>query len=187
MCRRGGRTPVAVPGTDAATGILVAAPAWLRGCRGPTGVLPSPDDLRGGLAARRAPARYTPLGAYHLGSGSLLWRTPWPVAVEAPCAIGDHVLVAETGTGRIRRIDPRTGTDVGGWRLPEPVLSVDAGPVFRPLDADRILIRGESGAVWVLPVSSGAVRRLAGVPEDTRGQADRRAAWCRPGPGAPDG
>ncbi|BCJ74711.1 hypothetical protein CS0771_42550 [Catellatospora sp. IY07-71] len=135
--------------------------------------------VAGGAAVVGGWRGYTPLGAYDLGTGSLLWRTPEPVTVEAPYAVDGHVLIAETGTGRLRRIDARTGGDVAAWRLPESVLGVDSGPVFLRLDADRVLVRGVSGTVWVLHLPTGEHHRLPGVPEDTRAVCVAGGVvWC---------
>ncbi|MFC7761565.1 PQQ-binding-like beta-propeller repeat protein [Catellatospora bangladeshensis] len=140
--------------------------------------------VAGGAAVVGGWRGYTPLGAHDLGTGSLLWRTPERVAVETPYAVDGHVLVAETGTGRIRRIDARTGGDIAAWRLPEPVLGVDSGPVFLPLDADRVLIRGVSRAVWVLCLPTGEIDRLPGVPEDTGAvRVAGGLVWCDTGEG----
>ncbi|WP_196279355.1 outer membrane protein assembly factor BamB family protein [Catellatospora vulcania] len=125
---------------------------------------------------------YTPQAGYDLADGSLLWRTDGPVAIERPHAFDDRVLVADQDTGLIRALDPRTGTDLATWRLPEPVLKVDSGPVFLRLDAERVLVRAASGSLWELRPGSGALRRLPGVPDQVRSvTVTGGLIWCNTG------
>lgn len=138
--------------------------------------------VAGGVAVVGGWRGYTPLAGYDLDSGALLWRSGGPVAIEEPLAFGDRVLLAERGTGLIRAVEPRTGRDQQTWRLPEPVLEVDTGPVLARLDVGRVLVRGTSGALWVLNPITGEMMRQPAVPAGVRAVAVAGGLlWCDDG------
>ncbi|MFC3500021.1 PQQ-binding-like beta-propeller repeat protein [Micromonospora krabiensis] len=91
---------------------------------------------------------YTPLMAFDLRDGAPLWRSPGRVTTVAPMAVGAQVLLADPATGEIRLIDPRDGSQVNAWSLPEPVVSDDSRTVFATLEARRLLVASALGAQW---------------------------------------
>lgn len=138
--------------------------------------------VAGGVAVVGGWRGYTPLAGYDLDSGALLWRTDGPVGIEQPYAIGGRLLVADRGSGRIRAIDPRTGTDVADWRLPEPVVAMDPEAVFLRLDTDQVLARGSRGALWALCTVTGEVLHRPEVPTGVRAVAVAGGLiWCDTG------
>ncbi|MFF3074211.1 PQQ-binding-like beta-propeller repeat protein [Kitasatospora sp. NPDC057904] len=99
---------------------------------------------------------YTPLTAFDLETGTLLWRSPECVEIAVPVVMEAGVLVGEPHGDEIRLIDPRDGRIKSQWSLPEPLASGDAQPVLTPLDCDRVLARCGSQTLLDISLSTGA-------------------------------
>ena len=100
---------------------------------------------------------YTPLIAFDLQTGSLLWQSPKRVEIAVQAVVESGVLIGEPHGGEIRLIDPRDGRTKARWSLPEPLASGDNQPVLTPLDADRFLARCGPRTVVEVSLSTGAV------------------------------
>ncbi|GAB2919952.1 hypothetical protein GCM10027280_03790 [Micromonospora polyrhachis] len=100
---------------------------------------------------------YTPLVAFDLYDGRPLWRTSTSVAAMLPLAWGGGVLL-----GRAREawlLHPRDGSELGRWRLPEPMAVSDAA-TFTAVGPDRCLVPCGPRSIVALRLSSGAVDRF---------------------------
>jgi len=100
---------------------------------------------------------YTPLTAFDLQTGSLLWQSSQRVELAVPVVVESGVLVGEPHGSEIHLIDPRDGRIKAEWSLPEPLASGDTQPVFSLLDSDRFLARCGSRSVVQVSLSTGAV------------------------------
>jgi outer membrane protein assembly factor BamB len=98
---------------------------------------------------------YTPLTAFDLQTGSLLWRSSERVEIAIPVVVESGVLVGEPHGCEIRVIDLRDGRIKARWSLLEPLASGDTQPVLTPLDSDRVLARCGSRTVVEASLSTG--------------------------------
>ncbi|MGW7525025.1 PQQ-binding-like beta-propeller repeat protein [Streptomyces sp. NPDC054783] len=114
---------------------------------------------------------YTPLTAFDLRTGTLLWRSAKSAELVVPAVVGTGVLVGEPHGSEIRLIDPRDGRTRSRWSLPEPLASGDARPVLTPLDGDRVLARSGPRRVVEISLSTGAVADFYRSDEDLASQA----------------
>ncbi|ETA71111.1 PQQ-binding-like beta-propeller repeat protein [Actinospica robiniae] len=99
----------------------------------------------------------TPLTAFDLQTGSLLWQSPKRVKIEAPVVVDSGILVGESHSSEISLIEPRDGSVKAQWSLPEPLASSDNHPVLTPLDGDRVLARCGPRTVVEFSLSTGTV------------------------------
>ncbi|WP_035796047.1 outer membrane protein assembly factor BamB family protein [Kitasatospora mediocidica] len=99
---------------------------------------------------------YTPLTAFDLQTGTLLWRNPERAEIAVPLVTEAGVLVGEPHGAEIRLVEPRDGRITRRWSLPEPLASGDAQPVLTSLDSDRVLARCGPRTVLELSLSTGA-------------------------------
>ena len=102
---------------------------------------------------------YTPLTAFDLQTGSLLWQSPKRAEIARPVVVESGVLLAEQHAhgSEISLIEPRDGRIKALWSLPEPLASGDTEPVLTPLERDRILARCGPRTVVEVSLSTGAV------------------------------
>ncbi|KOG41119.1 PQQ-binding-like beta-propeller repeat protein [Streptomyces decoyicus] len=82
---------------------------------------------------------YTPLAAFDLRDGRPLWRTPLPVHTALPASWGGGVLMGHGSQAWL--IDPRDGSEMARWQLPEPLADCELRPVFTAAGPDRCLAR----------------------------------------------
>lgn len=100
---------------------------------------------------------YTPLAAFDLLDGRPLWRTPVPAHTALPLAWGGGVLLGHGPAAWL--IDPRDGSEMARWQLPEPLADGDLRPVFTAVAPDRCLARCGARSLMLLHLS-GAVDEL---------------------------
>jgi outer membrane protein assembly factor BamB len=100
---------------------------------------------------------YTPLIAFDIQTGSVLWHSSKRVEITAPVVLEAGILIGEPHGGEIRLIDPRDGRTKTQWSLPEPLASGDTAPVLTALDRDRVLARCGPRTVIEVSLSTGTV------------------------------
>ncbi|MBR7824707.1 PQQ-binding-like beta-propeller repeat protein [Actinospica sp. MGRD01-02] len=103
---------------------------------------------------------YTPLTAFDLQTGSMLWRTPQRVESAVPVVVESGVLIGEPHGTEVSLVEPRDRRIKAQWSLPEPLVSGDTRPVLTPLDRDRVLARCGPRTVVELSLPTGAVTTL---------------------------
>ncbi len=101
---------------------------------------------------------YTPLRAFDLTDGRLLWQTPERAVTQRPVAWADGLLLGDGA--RAWLIDPRTGHERQSWQLPEAMADADLRGLFTVLDADRCAVRCGPSAVAVLRRTTGRAELL---------------------------
>ncbi|MBR7829698.1 PQQ-binding-like beta-propeller repeat protein [Actinospica sp. MGRD01-02] len=121
------------------------------------------DEFTGHLTATRDTVLvggwrgYTPLTAFDLRTGSLLWRSPQRVEIAVPAVVESGVLIGEPHGDEVSLIEPRDRRIKAQWSLPEPLVSGDTQPVLKPLDRDRVLARCGPRTVVEVSLSMGTV------------------------------
>ncbi|MEV8326653.1 PQQ-binding-like beta-propeller repeat protein [Kitasatospora sp. NPDC056731] len=101
---------------------------------------------------------YTPLAAFDLRDGRPLWQTPLPAHTALPLSWGGGVLLGHGPEAWL--IDPRDGSEMIRWQLPEPLTDGELRPVFTAVGPDHCLARCGPGSLMLLQLSSGAVDEL---------------------------
>ncbi len=100
---------------------------------------------------------YTPLAAFDLRDGRPLWQTPLPERTALPVLWGGGVLMGHGPEAWL--IDPRDGSEMARWQLPEPLADSELRPVFTAVGPDHCLARLGPRSLMRLQ-SSGAVDEL---------------------------
>ncbi|MGP4097329.1 outer membrane protein assembly factor BamB family protein [Nonomuraea sp. KM90] len=141
---------------DLATGVV----RWSAGLREFTGhvVASGSTVVVGGWRG------YTPLAAFDLADGRLLWRTPQRMATVRPATFGDGVLLGSGSAAWL--IDPRDGRELARWRTPEPLKEMDGTRAFTMIDSERCLVRCGSRSVALVRLSSELVDQVFGHDSD---------------------
>lgn len=100
---------------------------------------------------------YTPLAAFGLRDGRPLWQTSSPAHTALPVSWGGGVLMGHGPQAWLT--DPRDGSELARWHLPEPLADTELGPVFTAVGPDHCLARLSPRSLTRLQ-SSGAVDEL---------------------------
>ncbi|MEV4168763.1 PQQ-binding-like beta-propeller repeat protein [Nonomuraea sp. NPDC049709] len=100
--------------------LVTGAVRWRAGLRGFTGhvVASGSTVVVGGWRG------YTPMAAFDLADGRLLWRTPQRMATVRPAPFGDGVLLGSGSAAWL--IDPRDGRELVRWRMRDLLVVGDA-------------------------------------------------------------
>ncbi|WP_326824439.1 outer membrane protein assembly factor BamB family protein [Streptosporangium sp. NBC_01756] len=101
---------------------------------------------------------YTPMLAFNVKDGRLLWRTQRRVATVRPLSWNGGMLLGEGSEAW--SMDPRDGTELDRWRLPEPSVETDDRPAFTMIGPDRCLVPCGPRSVASIRLSSGLVERF---------------------------
>lgn len=101
---------------------------------------------------------YTPMFAFNLKDGRLLWRTQRRMATVRPLPWNDGMLLGDGSEAW--SMDPRDGRELDRWRLPEPLVETDDHPAFTMIGPDRCLVSCGPRSVASIRLSSGLVERF---------------------------